>query len=64
MVGDIVLTEDEKELLRTSPDFAVFATMCDEAHNVEVLSAGVKHRSESNILEEEEIGEDLEEDKE
>ena len=53
VIGNVPLSEDEKALLKMSPDFAVFSSMSDELHNVEVLASGVKHRWENLNLEDE-----------
>ena len=62
IIGDVELNDDERALLKTCPDFALFSNMSDELHKVEVLAAGVKHRWETSNNEDDIIAE-TEEDK-
>ena len=65
VVGDIELSGDEKAALLVNPDFGVFSQMDDELYEVEVLTAGIKHRWETGRDYEESLGvkEDKEEDR-
>ena len=55
IIGNVVLTEEEKSVLRLPPKFGIMDKLCDEVAEVELQSCSAKHRWEASKLEEEEL---------